>query len=160
MQQRITYKHFLVIGISAFTVSFAACQQEVEFRMRFDIVFSNVSDSKIAFTLRPDGSSNTREMIVIDPQSQSQIFSYHVDGVGKELNIETCCQELLLDVYGAREIGGGSQRLIINDTLCVTQRNEKSVILSNYAKEIIDDRHFRYKYTFTIVDIENAVICD
>lgn len=159
IQLKEIYKHFLLIGISALTVSLAGCGQEIEYRMTVELIFQNTTTSQIGFSIRPDINSSGRENITLVPQSQSTVFTYEIDGVDKNPNIETCCQDLLVDVYGGRGTNGNSQVLRLDNDLCVIHLNEKSIVLSNYSKEIISERHFKYSYTFTDTDIENPQPC-
>jgi hypothetical protein len=158
MQQKLIYKHYLLIGISAIIIFFNGCVQEIEYGLTMDLLYVNQTDETISFSII--NSNNQRETVSISPNSESEIFTYFISGFNKIPEIETCCQEPLIDVYGGRGTEGNSQVLIINDELCVTHLNEKSVVLSNYLKEKISDRHFRYSYTFINNDIENKHQCE
>lgn len=160
MQQKIIYKHFLLIGISIFFLFTGCGKEDVEYRMTMDLLYVNQTDKVISFIIRPDISSNDVENVTILPQTQSKVFSYDVEGVDKNINPDNCCQDILIDVYGGRGLEGESQTLRIDDVLCVTHLNEKSVDLTNYSSEKVADRHFRYRYTFTDIDLENAEPCE
>lgn len=160
MKQKTTYVRYLLIGISALTVLLSSCRKQTEYRMKMDLLFINQTNKEISFIIRPDILSSRVENIIIGPQSQSRIFTFEISGVDKIPNIETCCRDALIGAYGGSGTEGYSQMLRINDSLCVTHLNEKSVILSNYLMEKIADRHFRYSYTFTEADIANPKPCE
>jgi len=157
--RKTIWLHYLLIGISVLFLAAGCGKKYVEHRMTMDLTFINKTNGVVSFTVRPGISSTTLENVTVPPQTQSKIFTYNVEGVDKRLNPGNCCQDALIDVYGGRGLEGVSQTLRFNDNLCVTHLNEKSVILSNYTTEIITDRHFRYSYTFTEKDFENAVPC-
>ena len=159
MLQKIIWMHYLLIGISIILLAARCSKKDVEYRMTMDLTFINTTDNVVSFRVRPDISSSNLENVTIPPRTQSKIFTYNVEGVDKTMNPNNCCQDALLDVYGGRGLQGVSQTLKLNDKLCATHLNEKSVILSNYTTEIISDRHFRYSYTFTKNDFENAEPC-
>lgn len=159
IQLKGTCKRYLFIGISILIVCLASCNQDTEYGVTMDLVFENVTTSSIRFNIKPSVSSINRQTVILAPQSRSNIFTYKFEGVDKNLNIETCCQDFLIDVYGGRGTEGDSQILALDNDLCVTHLNEKSVDLSNYAKEKVNDSHFRYRYTFDSIDIEDPQQC-
>jgi hypothetical protein len=158
MRQKLIYQHYLLIGISALIFFLNGCVQEIEYGLTMDLLYINQTDETISFSII--NSNNQRETVSISPNSESEIFTYFISGVDKKPAIETCCQDPLIDVFGGRGTEGNSQVLIINDELCVTHLNEKSVVISNYLQEKISDRHFRFSYTFTNNDIENKHQCE
>jgi hypothetical protein len=157
--QKTIWLHYLLIGISVPFLVAGCGKKDVEYRMRVELTFINTTDKVISFQMRSGISSSNLESVTITPRTQSKTFTYNVEGVDKKMNPGNCCQDVLIDVYGGRGLEGVSQTLKFNNNLCVTHLNEKSVILANYTTERITDRHFRYSYTFTENDFENAEPC-
>lgn len=147
---------FFLFGISALSFAAGCGKETIEYGMTMSLKYINETDSVVSFNLRPDISFNDLENLVIPPKSESKIFTYDVEGVDKKLNPDTCCQGIMNDLFEVDFLN----LITLNDTSCVGHQNQKSVILTNYAVEIISDRHFRYTYTFTKGDFENAEPCD
>jgi len=156
MQQKIILMRYFCIGISVLFLIVGCGKETMEYRMSMDLTFINATDSLLSFNLNPSVSSNNLENLTILPQSQSKIFTYDIEGVDKNLDPNNCCQGVLDNLF---EGGNPANFIVINENLCVAHLLEKSVDISNYDVEIISPRHFRYTYTFTKVDIENARPC-
>ncbi|UOY05787.1 hypothetical protein L0P88_17830 [Muricauda sp. SCSIO 64092] len=126
--------------------------------MSVDLVYANQTDSTIRFKMfepEPMGFIGVNLIDVkLNPQSQRMVYAYETDGAPKDPKPESCCQGFLEGVLGAHNT------IIINDTSYVIHGGEKSVLISNYKDSIISDRHFRYTYTFTETDFENAQPCN
>jgi hypothetical protein len=156
MQQKIILIRYFCIGISVLFLLVGCGKETVEYRMTMDLTFINRTDTVLSFNLNPSAASNNLENLTILPQSQSKIFTYDLEGVDKNLDPDNCCQGVLYNLF---EGGDPANFIVINENLCVTHLLEKSVDISNYDVEIISPRRFRYTYTFTKVDIENARPC-
>jgi len=156
MRQKIILMHYLLIGISVLFLVVGCGKETMEYRMSMDLTFINATDSLLSFNLTPRISSNNLENLTILPQSQSKIFTYDIEGVDKKLDPNNCCQGVLDNLF---EGGNPANFIVINENLCAIHLMEKSVVLSNYTVEIINDRHFRYTYTFNNTDIEDLKPC-
>lgn len=160
MEQRTTWMRFLLIGISAVILTTGCGKEDIEYRMTVELVYSNQTDSLISFEILEHISSSTITEVELEPFSSSPTFSYDYEGVSRVVEPESCCDDFLTNVYTSRGFEGESKTITLNDTLCVTQLNEKSVLISNYSHEEIANRHFRYTYMFTKNDFENAKPCE
>lgn len=160
MEQRTIWMRFLLIGISLSSLISGCGKEDIEYVMTVDLVYSNQTDSLIGFEILENISSSTITEIELEPFSSSSTFSYEYEGVSRVIEPESCCDDFLSNVYTSRGLEGESKTITLNDTLCVTHLNEKSVLISNYSHEEISNRHFRYSYVFTENDFENAEPCE
>jgi hypothetical protein len=159
MQLKTMSMHSLLFGISALFLINGCGKETTEYRMTVELSYLNQTDSIIRFELHENITSNITSEIELKPGSMSSIFSYEYDGVSKIVEPHTCCESFLVNVYAGGDREGLSKQIEVGEFHCVTHLNEKSVLLSNYMSEVIGHRHFRYTYTFTRDDFENAVLC-
>ena len=161
MQQKTTWMHYLLTGISVLTLLLiSSCEGETEYRMTVDLEFINSTDSTISFDIYEDISSSNQSEVTLVPKSKSPTFSYEYSGVSEFVTPENCCNSFLINVYSNEEFGGSSKVIVLNDTLCVTHFNEKSTLIENYNVEVISERHFKYTYSFVASDFSNAENCE
>ena len=154
IKQKKTLMHFLPIGISIF-LFLIGCEGEVSYSMKMEVRFINATDSLIEFNFRTDFLSTQDEKIILNPNSNSPIFSGYIDS-GKNPEPETCCNEILITSFR----NGQVNRIMINGNRCIVHNQEKSTDFSNYSIETISDRTFRYTYTFTEEDLKDGMPCE
>jgi hypothetical protein len=160
MQQKTIWTHSLLLGISASFLGSGCNNSEiVEYGVTMDLLYINETDNSVSLNIR-EANSSTNTEVILGADSKSEVYSYELDGADKSVSPDTCCQEFLIDVFGARSLEGNSQSFQVNDTVCFVHLDEKSVLISNYSSEIIANRHFRYTYTFTENDFLNAMPCE
>lgn len=160
MEQKIIWKHYLIIGLISSAIFMSCGRVDVEYTMAVDLVYENKTDSLVSFSISEKISSNKVTEVKLPAHSKSKIFSYpSYEGVSKIVEPESCRNGFLGNVYASLNWNGLSKDITVNDTLCVTHLNEKSSLIQNYNYEIIADRHFRYTYTFNKEDFENAKLC-
>lgn len=153
------WANYLIFGISLFLlIIFSSCEEEEEFSLTMDLKFINETENSMSFRLL--SNSGGFFDYKLNANSESATFSYLLGGANKNIEPETCCQEYLIDIYGVRGQEGVSQRLILNDSLCITHLNAKSVIISNYFQEVLGDRHFKFTYNFTSEDFVGTALCE
>ena len=161
MLPKNTLKTYLLIGANLLVLFIACGPADIEYTMTMDLIYENSTDSLIQFTLNDVGKyeslSSTLRLV---SNSSSDIYTYDLEGVGEVIDPLTCCQDFLVDILASRGQHGITKLLILNDTLCVNHHDELSVMLDNYRVEEVDDRHFRYNYTFTNQDFVGAEICN
>jgi hypothetical protein len=160
IQQKTIWTHFLLFGISALFLGSGCHNNEiVEYGVTMDLLYVNETDNSVSFNIRVANSLTSTE-VILSAHSNSEVYSYDLDGADKVTSPDSCCQEFLIDVFGARGLEGNSQSFVVNDTACFIHLDEKSMLISNYSSERIADRHFRYTYTFTENDFLNTMRCD
>jgi len=123
-----------------------------------DFTFNNETDSSISFTI-VNYITYEDVMVRLSPKSSSEVFSFEAE-TDKVPDVNDCWQELLIDVYATRGLEGISKIITLNDTLCVEHLDQGSVLLANYAHEVIEKNHFRYTYTFTREDFMDVIDCN
>lgn len=147
---------FSAIGISIVAFAILGCGKEsVEYRLKVEFLYINATDSTVEFDFRESVSTLGLKQVVLNPKSSSDLLTIEAEGGFKKPNPVTCCQGILEDNYASSKV----KTLILNNSYCVIQADNKSTDISNYESEIISDRHFRYTYTFRKADFENAVLC-
>ena len=134
----------------------ASSEKMVEYRLDAEFVFVNESDYVISFPI----SNYSGSVTLVLESNESDTIKVLASRGFKNLNPTSCCQGILTDIYGARDSEGAIQLIRLDDNLCVTHLNEKSVIISNYTSEIISERDYRYIYKFTNNDFLNANECE
>lgn len=141
MQQKTTYAIYLLIGISLLTACLSSCQKEISHRLDAEFIFENHSNKTLVFSVHDPTSS--RNEIILEPNSSDTIKLIPSEGP-KNPNPETCCQGLLNSVLAGSDQGS----IVINyDTLqCII---ESPANIDNYKNERVNERHFRYTFTFT-----------
>lgn len=160
MKQKKIWMCFLIIGLIS-SMIFSSCgKEDVEYKMTVDLIYVNTTDSLVHFSILEDIGSNEITEVKLYPYTTSKIFSYTYEGVEKIVDPQSCCNDFLRNVYASSDNNGLSKHITLNDTLCITQLNEKSCLIQNYSHEIIADRHFQYTYTFNEQDFTNAKLCE
>lgn len=71
MEQKASYVHYLIIGISSLTMSLSSCQQEIEYRLDTEFVFENQTEKTLLFSVRDPNS--TRNEIHLEPYTSDTI---------------------------------------------------------------------------------------
>ena len=156
MQQNSIWMHFFIIGILFGNALFntGCIPVDVDYGMRFGLTYTNQTDSVIAFVIRPYIYSNKVEEITLNPKSTIEIYnSQSIEGP-KDIIVPDSYRNALGSAYLARTENGYSKTLLLNDSLCVTHLNERSVLIENYAQEKIANRNYKYTYTFTDDDFK------
>lgn len=121
--------------------------------MTVDLVYINQTDKTIRFKIEEPETMDMVE-VKLNSQSQSKVYTYESIAAHKDPKPKSCCEWFLADIVGSKNT------IILNDEQHVVHKGEKSVLISNYKDSIISDRHFRYTYTFTEADFENALPCN
>jgi len=141
MKQKTTYGHYLLIGISALITCLFSCQKEVQYRLDVEFIFVNQSGKTLSFSVR-DHTHNRNEIIL--EQNTSYTIELIPSEGPKNPDPETCCQGLLESVLEGSD--QGSIIIKYNNLQCLI---ESPANISNYKKEIVNQRFFRYTFTFT-----------
>lgn len=147
MQQKKIWMHFLIIGIS---LAFSSCQGETEFINTVEFLFHNQSDQKILFTQYPESEFGLELL----PNKSTDVLT--VKGGGpRNPDPLLCCQDMLDNL-----IGPSGKYYVLDDTLCILHKNEKSDLIENYDIKVFSERHFRYSYTFRSTDFVDTQTCE
>jgi hypothetical protein len=151
MEQKKIWMSFLIIGISIVLLNLGSCQQEVEYRLDTEFIYFNQSNRTVTFTKFDQGG---RRIKVSLESSESDTTVYLASGGFENPDLNSCCQGLLHGV-----LDGSDQGIIVvsfDNKSCLI---EEPAIISNYESEIIENRFFRYKFTFTDEILDNATDC-
>jgi hypothetical protein len=138
---------YLLIGISIVLLNLNGCQQEVEYRLDTEFVYVNQSDKFLSFEAS-NGSSN-RRVIALSPNSSDTVY-YAASGGFENPDPNSCCQGLLGDILG------GALTLTFTDSICSLS---SPLDINNYVSEKVEDRYFRYTFTFTEEVLNKATGC-
>lgn len=141
MQQKIIYVHYLLIGISVLTTCLYSCQEEIEYRLDAEFIFENHSDKTLSFSVHDP--NNIRNDISLEPNTSDTIKLIPSEGP-KIPNPDTCCQGLLESIL----VGADQGSIIIkyDDLECII---DSPANIGNYKSERVNERHFKYTFTFT-----------
>ena len=154
MEQKTIWMPFLIIGISVITVCLVcSCSSDTDYFLRVDFVLINGTDNGFTFV---DIIDNHQNVDLYLSSGEHKIFIIRTDGADKYPNPQNCCQGLLDSVHGGHIL---VYTTYTGDTLCKIFRNDGPHLLKNYTPEILDDRHFRYTYTFTVADFADVKYC-
>lgn len=146
MQQKPTWKHYLMLGISLlFTILFNQCKKKVDYTVLGTFVYINSTDSIIEIR-------NSQYNLVIQPNTSNQIL---IDGEGPEkVNEDSYVPPM------------NSSILIFNNFKCDTLNtgdkigNGEGILgIKNYTFEKIAERNYKFTYTFNTNDLQKAKPC-
>jgi len=153
MQQKKTWRPYLLIGISLLIINLSGCQKLVEYRLDTEFVFVNESNRTITFTIFDHTKLDIRAELILDP-NEKHSFLHRASGGYDNPNPNSCCYELLHSVLDGADRGD-----IIVEFDNKSCRVQEPAIISNYTNEVLGERLFRYTFVFTDEVLDNPLEC-
>jgi hypothetical protein len=114
-----------------------------------DFIYKNETNVKLEFTMRDNDSQEFNKITLLPDGLRTISNESESDRV---VDPEKCCQEWLDDFQGSN-----ANVIYINDSLYVTHDGEKSDLIENYVGFALSQNHFQYTYTFSEVDLVEAI---
>lgn len=128
-------------------MNLSSCHQEIEYRLDTEFVFVNESDKMISFDV---WNSINKKVIALDPNSSDTVF-YKASGDFEKPDPSTCCQGVLNSLFYDSGLN-----ISMNDSLCLLS---SPLFIDNYVSEKVDNRYFRYTFTFTNEILDDVSSC-
>jgi len=151
MQQKRTWRPYLLIGINILILSLSGCSRgESDYLIDTEFVFINESNRTIVFTVKNPTTNKTISLSPNERYSSSHLAEAGYDNP----NPESCCQGVLNGVLDGADRGD-----IIVEYDNKTCFIEAPAMISNYTNEILGHRLFRYTFVFTDEVLENPIRC-
>lgn len=142
MRQKITWMHFLLIGISiVFTSTFKGCRKEEDFRVRARWVYLNDTQYQISF--RPDGFWSDFDVA----QNNSIVIEEEFEGP----------EVVTIDSYVPPI---KAEYLVFDETRCITLIDIGLDRIQNYSPQRISDRYYEFTFRYTEENFNASVNCD
>ena len=150
-------RKLFVLGISLLTFLFIASCGRTEYLAKASFVYKNETDYLISYNRILN--SDTSQMFTIAPKSE-KVLTFEGGGADKQPTIENCCEGFLESTQGI-----DAPILVIFENLrCIVylegDGSTTTNLLNGYEAEQLTDRSFKFTFTFTEADYQNAVPCN
>ena len=149
MQQKQTYQHYLLIGISLL-LSFSACEEQVDYRVRADWIYVNETPNSV-------------EILGVD-RLDRQSFTTIAPGDSVTASQDTEGPETVTEKSYVPSFLGYTIRYA--DSLCRSYRpgatveeGEGPFATVNYESEKLAERYYKFTYEFTEEEFAEAESC-
>lgn len=160
MEQKITWIHYLITGISIIIFPFfiLSCDpSRIEYKLDADIIYVNDTEYLIRYFQYNNITSQRVFAFEIEPNSRKKIKSR---GDGAETSLDNCCAGVLEGFQGIKDIlieyENGQKCLIYLSGEGPTTAN----INTGYKRREISTNYYEFVYIFTEKEYWNAKPCN
>jgi hypothetical protein len=142
--RKTTFLRSLIFGTSFLILLLTGCRADDGdvYWLQADFKFINELQSPIELTVSSD------QIVALDPTQESPWLNVGVETFNEIEHPIECCHILLESI-----VGNGSLEITVVGDSCLLFYSENAYDLINYSYEKINDRHFRYTYRITDLDV-------
>lgn len=141
MEQKITWMHYLVFGISSVIILVAhSCNKDSDYSVKAEWIYIN--ETKHIITYLPENTWNEFNI----PSQDTTIYYQNTDGP------ENVTAESYVPPINAEVV-------IIDSTKCDTSLAESLKEITSYENRKIGERNYRFIFRFTDKNVSNAIDC-
>ncbi len=157
MQQKLTWTHYLVFGISlCFLLSLSGCSEKAsELKLDVDLIYVNETNYSIQYYELVNNQQ--RLLFELAPSSQKKV-EIRTSGGSDNLTLVNCCNGVLGDYQGENSI-----LISYNNNRCLTYTNGQGSTTGNitsYESRVISNRYYEFLYRFTEAEYNLATNCN